>query len=311
MPSRKPGPEVKQKNTRQAVQTYELRPFGLLLLSALSFLHPITDSLAVFRVPLGLISVPCGFGLWVLWGRTMGFAVVGLGIAASVPILVSSEPEVLTDSTTDFNLYQKNLSFRLRDSGPLVWHILETKPHFATFQEVTTENQDVLEQVAPILPHQHYCDFASVGGVAVASVYPVVKGSQTCADRDGLAAMQVDTPYGLVWVVSIHLHWPYPFGQPDQMKRLLPVLRGFEGTVVIGGDFNMVPWSKTLSDTTAATRTVRVGHVNPTFDLEGWYPMPIDHVLVPPLPDAENGRVETLPRLGSDHKGVLAHFDLP
>lgn len=120
--------------------------------------------------------------------------------------------------------------------------------------------------------------------------------------------MQVETPDGPVWVVSLHLHWPYPMGQAAQVRALLPELAALKGPVVLGGDFNMVPWSHSIRAIAAATNTRRIGAVQYTLPLKGLYTLPIDHLLVPQTPQAAS--TEKRPLLGSDHYGVLARFSI-
>ena len=144
-------------------------------------------------------------------------------------------------------------------------------------------------------------------GLALASRFPPVPDSRICQAEDGLLAVQVITPEGPVWLVSIHLHWPYPIDQAAQVKRIVPVLEKLTGPVILAGDFNMVPWSYTMTRIEDATRTQRVGRTNGTFLLEDRMMLPIDHVLVP---SACGGDVSTLDLLGSDHHGVLASLSL-
>jgi endonuclease/exonuclease/phosphatase (EEP) superfamily protein YafD len=125
-------------------------------------------------------------------------------------------------------------------------------------------------------------------------------------------------PDGPLWLVSLHLHWPFPYQQPDQVKWLLPILEALDDPVLIGGDFNMVPWSYTLKSVARATDTKLSGYAGGTFelsyvyqdnDLATWMPLlPIDHILVPASGPAVS--LERRPQLGSDHYGLLGEFVL-
>jgi len=84
-----------------------------------------------------------------------------------------------------------------------------------------------------------------------------------------------------------------------------PILEGLDAPVVVGGDFNMVPWSNLVADAQEATGTVYSGARAATYWIKGWAPVPIDHVL------AGGGTGEVLPLLDSDHKGVLARIFIP
>jgi endonuclease/exonuclease/phosphatase (EEP) superfamily protein YafD len=122
----------------------------------------------------------------------------------------------------------------------------------------------------------------------------------------GLAAMQVlvtdSQGQSPVWIVSVHLHWPWPHTQQDHVAVLLPVLAGLEGSVVMGGDFNMVRWAHSVRQMAVAARATPAGPSSGTY--LGFAPLmrlPIDHVFSP-----GGGRLELRPPLGSDHLGLLA-----
>ncbi len=288
------------------INVLALVPLVLLLLGSLPDLHPIADSLAVFRVPLGGITVLVGAVFLPLWPRKLAWMTLALGAGAALPILWNAFPDT-PDQTARYGLYQKNLSFRNKQIGDVAQDILQKKPDFVTLQEVTTAHKALLKTLAETYPTRLVCPFGTVGGVALASRWPVIKGSETCMDGLGMAAAQVRTPDGPVWLVSTHLHWPYPFGQAEQVAKLLPGLAALDGVKIIAGDFNMVPWSGTITRIEQAAKVNRIGHINGTFWLKQVFPLPIDHVLVS-VPNT--GTVETLPLLGSDHNGVWARFSL-
>lgn len=279
-------------------------PVVLLVLGGMTGMHPAADSLAVFRLPLGLLAILSAAVLWPLWPHKFAMMVLALGIASSGTIAMTMfAPEPVGQAQYVF--YQKNLLYRNPDMHPLAKDIHKRQPDFVTLQEVTSDHKILLELLKESHPSQHYCDFARIGGVGVVSRYPMIAGSQVCAEDNGLAAMQLATPDGAVWLVSIHLRWPYPHSQAAQVQALLPVLETLKGPVFLGGDFNMVPWSNSLTVIEQATRTRRVGHTNGTFRLEGVFNMPIDHILAPPQ---FVGTVESLGLLGSDHQGVEARI---
>jgi endonuclease/exonuclease/phosphatase (EEP) superfamily protein YafD len=281
---------------------------GSLAGSYLGVVHGLGDSLAVIRPALAVAACVLAALLGFAGRRRVGLLVLAAGLAAGLPILWASlagDP----GSGAGYHLYQKNLSFRLTDPAPLIADIRGHAPDFVTLQEVTDRTRAVMAGLTDVLPSQHVCTFAAVGGVAVLSRWPVIAGSERCVDGDGLAAMQVTTPDGPVWVVSIHLHWPFPYRQSEQVPRLLPALAAMAGPMLVGGDFNMVPWSHTLATIARATGTERAGSILYTLPLaRGWIVLPIDHVLVPRGKGMTGAR--RLPLLGSDHHGVLAGFAL-
>ena len=279
---------------------------GLVVASYLGAVHGLGDSLAVVRPALAGSAVLLGGLLVRARRRGGGLVAVMAGLFAGVPVIVSSLPDGPGDGDA-YHVYQKNLSFRLADPAPLIADIAAFAPDFVTLQEVTARTRAVMTGLGEALPSQHLCPFATVGGVAVLSRWPMIAGTAHCAEDDGLAAMQVTTPDGPVWIVSMHLHWPFPYRQSEQLGRLLPALAALTGPIVIGGDFNMVPWSHTLRAIARITASERAGSVTYTLPmLGGWITLPIDHVLVPRGQAATHAR--RLELLGSDHHGVLAGF---
>ena len=132
---------------------------------------------------------------------------------------------------------------------------------------------------------------------------PVVQGSETCAD--GLAALQVQLEDRAVWVVSVHLSWPWPYDQQAQVDALVPVLAGLEGSVLMAGDFNMVGWGHAVKRLARAMGGLQAGPTGGSY--LGFAPvlrLPIDHAFAP-----NGGRITFRPALGSDHLGLFAELE--
>ncbi|WGI20451.1 endonuclease/exonuclease/phosphatase family protein [Amylibacter sp. IMCC11727] len=283
-----------------------LIPILLLLGSTPGSLHPVADSLAVFRFHIAWFALAGAVVLLVQGWRRSGLAVGALSLAAIGAIWWSYFPQTPNDDLP-YSLYQKNLSFRLGKADDIIAHIKGSNADFVTLQEVTRRNTEILSGLSSTYAAQSLCKFRSVGGVAVASKYPRTDADILCIEELGLVGMNVQTPDGPVWLLSLHLSWPYPYSQAAHLDAILPTLENLKGPVVLGGDFNMVPWSYTMTRVETAIRAKRVGATNGTFLLEDLITIPIDHVLAP-----TNcvGEVSTLDLLGSDHHGVLARFTL-
>lgn len=260
-------------------------------------LHPMGDSLAVLRLPLIGMAALLGLGVWRRWLRVIWVLAMW---ALALPVL----PAVIRPAASDYDfvLYQQNLLFSRRENAAWLGAVRSARPDFVTMQEVSARNQVLLSALAADLPQQVFCPFSGVGGVAVLTRHPVVAGSETCAR--GLAAVQVETEHGLVWVVSIHLHWPWPFDQAEQVAELMRVLEGFQGHVIVAGDFNAVAWSHAVARIARASGTGMIGPYRASFHVYG-YPLGIDHVLTGPA-YAQDLAIQ--PKLGSDHNGVLAYL---
>lgn len=272
-------------------------------------LHPALDALAVFRVPLGLATVLLLALLWrPLWLVAPGVALMALAV---VPRLSASRDVDVAGAAgaapaQDLLLYQKNLLFRLPSRDLVVADILARAPDIVTLQEVSRPNQAVPTALRAAYPAQNFCEYRVNGGPAVLSRWPMVPGSAACGP--GLAAMQVETPMGRLWAVSIHLRWPWPYQQPHQLELLEPMLREMQGPKVIGGDFNNVAWSEGVARVERASGTARIGREAVTFALPfGGLGVGIDHILAG---GGASGSITVLERLGSDHRGLLGRISL-
>lgn len=271
-------------------------------LGFLGGVHPGGDSLAVFRAQCaGALAALSGVAL-VMGMRRVGGSGLVLALIAAVPVALAYARD---GSPGPFRHYQKNLLFMNETLADVEADLRAARPDFASLQEVSRRNAPIILALSDILPTHHYCRFSTVGGVAVLSRFPAVPGRRTCAP--GLAAVQVATPKGPLWVVSIHLHWPWPYRQGAQVDTLVGALEGLAGPKVVGGDFNMVPWSAAMRCLSRAAAAALAGPAHATLPRFGpLVPLPIDHVMT-----TGGGRTEPRPTAGSDHRGLLVTFDVP
>lgn len=278
----------------------------LVLLIAFGYmvaLHPAGDSFAVFRTQLAALLLAVAALAFASRLRKLSAICAAVAMFAGLPLLVAYLQPGKPGSLT---LYQKNLLFISDDLSGLATDIANQQPDFITLQEVSVPNQDVMKALLPSYPTQHLCPFARrIGGTAVLSTFPAVPGTATCVN--GMTAIQLETGAGPVWLISIHLQWPWPYGQAEQVNDLLPAIAALQGPKIIGGDFNMVPWSGHMR------RFADAGAVQLAQPVRGTYTqfgpllhLPIDHVLTP-----AGGTTTLRPLLGSDHLGMLVRFDLP
>lgn len=266
----------------------------------------IGDSFAVFRPHL-LIAL----AFLICLPSTLRWRWTGL-LATLVVLTVHARHGFTGPSHDDttYSIYQKNLFFKIKDVGPVAKDIKSIKGlDFVTLQEITDSKRGLMAVLKPEFPYQHICPFASVGGTAILSRWPIIKDSRQCFDG-GMTLIRVDKGIGPVWVVSTHLNWPYPHSQREQLDRLLPELRKLDKPVIIGGDFNMVPWSYTVRSMRRASDTKRLPGALITFHMAHWgiLGLPIDHILGP---NHCQGTTERRPKLGSDHHGVYGQISCP
>lgn len=266
------------------------------------------DNLAVGRP--NLIVVVTLTALWLWWVRALRLAFICLlagGISAGL-----LAPYYLPDHAANgpLTLYQKNLLHKAWPRYPLADEIIASGADIVTLQEVSPHNKRYMKRLFDTYPAQIICPFRAGFDVAILTRYPIIPGTAGCAQNDGLALMQVRLPDGQrLWVAALHLYWPWPYSQFEQLARILPHLRNLEGPVVLAGDFNMVPWGASVARIAQATGTQHIGRVHDTYPhFRPLLTLPIDHVLVP---RGTQGRTEMRPLHGSDHHGLFVKFTLP
>jgi endonuclease/exonuclease/phosphatase (EEP) superfamily protein YafD len=272
------------------------------LASYLGRLHPIGDSLAVFRpqtaLLLGLIAAIAHFRGGKLAAK-LGLILAAFSLA---PIAWAYlEPG---KAGTDIRLYQKNLLYTNADVAGIGQDIRAAAPDVLTLQEVTPENVQLLASLQDILPHQLQCTGETRSSTVVATRLQPVEGQVVCLG--GMAAMKVNGPRHTLWLISLHLRWPWPFDQEGHLALVKAAIDEMEAPVVIAGDFNMVRWSNAMGAIQHMTGTIPAGPVNGTYTgFAPWVILPIDHIMAP-----NGGRVETRPSFGSDHLGLLGELSL-
>jgi endonuclease/exonuclease/phosphatase (EEP) superfamily protein YafD len=126
-------------------------------------------------------------------------------------------------------------------------------------------------------------------------------------------ARRVALPGGGVTIASQHLRWPWPYSQWFHIDALAPALAEAGSPLVIGGDFNAVPWSAAVESYAAASGTEAVGGIGPTWlhpSLPGRWRrvvgLPIDNILV--SPGVTITAVSRPMATASDHLPVLVAF---
>lgn len=267
----------------------------------LGFVHPMGDSLSVGR---GIAAVAV-----LVFAVAASFA--GLRMAAFVSMLLAllTGAQVLMAYSWPgvpgrYTLYQKNMLYRNAELAALEADIRAADAQIVTLQEVSGPNEAMLSSLGDLYPTQHICPGGTVGGPAILTRLEPVAGAAFCGPN--LAALQVVAGERRFWLVSVHLHWPWPYNQADQVKLLLPILDQLEGPVVMAGDFNMVRWANSVTQLANIVGTRPAG---PTFGsyigLSSLFPLPIDHVFAP-----KGGKVAARPAAGSDHLGLLAQVEL-
>lgn len=269
------------------------------------------NSLAVIRWPVGWMLLVFGGILWLQSLAKPALAALTSGGIALGSIWVTAWDDMQPCRVQPcLTLYQKNLLSRAWPRYPLADDIVATDAHIVTLQEVSNHNKRFMSNAYAHYPFQIVCPFRPQQSVAVLTRLPVVPDTAFCLDGAGMAAVQVQTRQGQTfWAVSLHLEWPFPNDQFREAHVITEQLRALDGPIVIGGDFNMVPWGGSVRMIGQSTGTKPFGPRWNTHRFGSWVlPLQIDNVL---LPDGSEGEIERRTYMGSDHQGLLTRFMLP
>jgi len=164
----------------------------------------------------------------------------------------------------------------------------------------------MLEELKPYYPYQAYCEFTTVGGEMILSKHPFTsKGG--CLKGEGLVWREIEAKGKKFSLVSLHLHWPYPFEQYKQVGYFNEELKRIEGDIILAGDFNAVAWSHTAQRIAQSSRTIIPKGIRWSIKLQtplySIY-LPIDHILASKTFDIQS--IEVAQDLGSDHFPLLS-----
>ena len=300
---------------------------GAMVLAALigghlNGLHPALDSLSHFRLHLAVVGVALAF-LLALLRNLLGAAALGvisfLSFGLTVwPSVAANKQATAADGPT-YRLVQANLRFDNRTPEAFLRLVAQARPDVITLQEVSDVWLPKLQAINAAYPHQLVCPGTNrVGGVAILSRRPFAqRGISTCANAGALAVQSVDFNGTIVTVTSVHLKWPWPHGQAQQlaaMEAQFREIKAAEAPTLIGGDLNATPWSQTAGSIANATATQILLQWRGTWLLpvlpDAWVTfagLPIDNILSGGLTLQS---AKTLHNIGSDHRPLLIEFTL-
>jgi endonuclease/exonuclease/phosphatase (EEP) superfamily protein YafD len=298
-----------------------------LVLGFFGAVHPVFDAFAHFRMHLAVLmavsAIPALFlGLW-----REGLMAIILALTALATVLVptpapsaEAEPPAQPAETTvqpAYKLMQLNLRYDNTSPADVVRLIARETPDVITLQEVSASWRPKLTVIEARYPYNLYCPSTKhIGGVAILSRRPFALGSTPqCVGNSLMGLARIDFGGRSAIIAALHLEWPWPFEQADNVEEMRPYFERLHGPMIIAGDFNAVPWSQTLKNITAVSKTHSAEGLRPSWFIKGtpahaaaWIGLPIDHVLVSER--IVGTRVETLEPAGSDHLPLLLRFSI-
>ena len=307
------------------------------LLGFVNSLHPLFDSFANFRVHLLVIVLALTFMIAFFHEKPYNYLFLITTILGTFFLYLINQPFSPKPSTLDknatFTQMQFNLSFKNQEMDKFKTYILEHPVDIITLQEVTDEHRAVLEELKidgynlsvkkeyPFIerkkgayPYQVYGAFRGVGGGAILSKYPINKEKTVIIEGQGFLWAEIMVKNQPISVGTIHLFWPFPYSQQEQIKLLRPILENIPKPTLISGDFNAVSWSDAVNKVSTYSNTKVVDGMRWSIDLKSQLPLfpfmklSIDQLLLSDELSVKNIKVEK--SLGSDHLPIVSEIIL-
>ncbi|MET1414256.1 endonuclease/exonuclease/phosphatase family protein [Roseibium sp. HPY-6] len=300
---------VRKKIVRYVTLAWAIAIAAALLLGFTGRVFPPGDSLAVIRPLLAALLVPTTLALWVLGFQRMAIFSLIISTAATGSFISGYFRPEMSCSNNCLTLYQKNLLSRAWPRYSLADDIILSSAQVVTLQEVSDHNRRFMAKLFDHYSFSVFCRFRPRQDVAILTSLPTIVGSEFCLPEGGLAGVKAILPDDRrVWIVSLHLEWPFPYRQYQQSKQVSEWISKLDDPVIIAGDFNMVPWGESVREISRAAGNKILGKTRNSFKFGAWLlPLPLDNVLVP---KGTEGSVETRPYMGSDHLGLLVRMDV-
>lgn len=290
-------------------------------------LHPAFDSLAHFRVHLAVLLLIAALPLLFLRGfRWNGVMATALGAGAILSVVGisalvgpgASQAALQPDDETAavYKLLHLNLRYDNPEHGKVLSLIGRLMPDVVTLNEVSPAWAEKIALLAGSYRYRIVCHIDNhAGGVAILSLRPFAEGDEgKCLEGGTFATAKLDFGGNAVEVGAMHLHWPWPFDQADQIEDLAPLLGAMGDAAILAGDLNATPWSAASARVAEASGMTPFGPAQPTWlyrklpEYLRFAGLPIDRIFA--KGDVDIRSVETLEAVGSDHLPVLVEFSV-
>mgnify|MGYP003628328146 CR=1 FL=1 len=276
--------------------------------------HPAADSFSHLRLHLVVLAAPFLLLLlitraWInaLFLTTVIVISVGsLGQLFGGSMLADAGPR----SPGHLRILSLNMNHNNAHTDQVAAYIGKMQPDVVTLQEAAVEPPRVTKRLRDAYPHQVICRYRGAVGIAVLSRTAFT--ATGCMNDHRLAWATVAKDGKNTTVASLHLRWPYPLPQAEQIDALSGIWDQLDTPLVITGDFNAVPWSHSVQKLAAQSGTRVVPGLRRSFTWgDNWLgdlmALPIDHALISPTLKAGGAAVG--PHVSSDHLPLILDLE--
>ncbi len=274
-------------------------------------------------VGMALMVLALIFGGGRRWlAAALSALVVVLNLSRVYPYLFFAEPQVALAEPIDgscFSALAVNVKVKNKDYAGILRQIERVDPDVLLLMETDEVWVRELRPALAAYPHVNSHPQAEAFGMVFATRLPVVKSrmvENTHRDTPTLYATLRAPDAGLFEFIGLHPKPPLPGW--DTEKRDRNIINAGTQTpdrlpdAVVMGDFNDVPWSRTVTRFREASdwRDPRIGRgTYPTFPADYlWLGWPLDQLMVKGGIGIRSFRV--MPDNGSDHRAMLGEFCL-
>lgn len=309
----------KTNSARLAILVASILVAGALIAGFFGRAHPALDSFSHFRAHLAVLLGLVALGLLALRLRLNALVAGLLALGAFSTTMSGSwlpfgaAQAALPANGKSYTLLQANLRWNHPDPDRVLSFIKQLGPDIVTLDEISPMWAANLATIKPDYPYQVICDSRHFGSV-ILSRWPIAEQSQRCIDRGALAIAAINLDGHSIDVASVHLNWPWPRKQPQQIGRLENTFQSLGDTAILAGDLNAATWSAATRRVADAGKLTVVPGIGATWLAYGiprsmrWAGLPIDHIMVKGA--IQPIRASVLEDVGSDHWPVVLEFAL-
>lgn len=213
------------------------------------------DLLANFRLHYAVLLALSALTLvWVRRPRMAGFAFIGAVLtAASIIGYTGWHSQPARAAAGEFRFVTFNVFYANEDFARIGEYLERIDADVIALQELNAPQARKLATHLPSYP-QVYLHAAHRYGAVVFSRWPIEKAETLELIPGGARVAQVviDWRGRPVTVLGAHLHWPLSLSSARQrnaeLEQLAKVASRIQGPLLIGGDFNITPWSPYFRD---------------------------------------------------------------
>lgn len=216
-------------------------------------------------------------------------------------------PAALQREADAFRLVTFNVWFRNQDLARTARYLERSGADAVILLELERSRALRLQALLPSYPYAHIDD--QIHGAVIFSRWPLrdAQFEPLCGLCTRIARARLEWRGRQITLLGVHLHWPLGAEvaslRRTELRALAKLVRAQQGATLVGGDFNLTPWSRYFTEFVAQSGLSDCAHG------QGWSPtwpmwpaallIRIDQCFA--SSDWQTTDITIGPRLGSDH----------